>query len=329
MWCTVLPLFRAPASGNLAAPLRPEISPRPYAITSSSPLTTPPPPPLPLTASPSSPPHCAVPWILAPASPTASVLSPGSRIARLHHARHTRRDWRLVESDPRLQLRHLRRARAPRCNDGGDAQIRRAGRGRRGSERPRVHGSVGGRCSAGAHGVVRASMRAGAGEASLRHPRADRRVRRHPGARAAASEHRPMAQESTVTALLNLSLEEQNRSAITGPWQAPPPPRGSPPSNPSPGQAPSPPQQSQPLGRRPLLRDNLPRALGKHSAASVLSPAAISARPHRGCRGKLPLRPRQAPSPAPSTSASASDPCPNHLAPWIRVRIHALHGRRP
>jgi hypothetical protein len=38
-----------------------------------------------------------------------------------------------------------------------------AGRGRRGSERPRVHGSVGGRGSAGARGVVRAGVRAGAG----------------------------------------------------------------------------------------------------------------------------------------------------------------------
>uniref|UniRef100_A0A804QWV2 Uncharacterized protein n=1 Tax=Zea mays TaxID=4577 RepID=A0A804QWV2_MAIZE len=37
------------------------------------------------------------------------------------------------------------------------------GRGRRGSERPRVHGSVGGRGSAGARGVVRAGVRAGAG----------------------------------------------------------------------------------------------------------------------------------------------------------------------
>jgi hypothetical protein len=95
--------------------------PRPCIRKSRRAPTQSPPPPLPslrrhlllLSPSlcrPSSPPHCAVPWILAPASPTASALSPGSRVARLHHARHTRRDWQLViggkrSADPLLSRR--------------------------------------------------------------------------------------------------------------------------------------------------------------------------------------------------------------------------------
>jgi hypothetical protein len=81
----------------------------------------------------------------------------------------------------------------------------------------------------------------------------------------------PVAQESAVTALLNLSLKEWNRSAIMGPRQAPPPPRQSPPrprqalcgKRPLPAAISLDPRQSRRVLTEDVMASSLSRALGK------------------------------------------------------------------